>query len=316
MRLPKLSVPDPEEALRIVQAPYQKARSWLWHVLVRFLNGETPRSVHMSPINFARLMQTVRPGDIVLVEGQTRVSRAIRSITHSVWTHSALVVGHLYDLRDPALRSIVRSRLSAEQWDAPILVESELGKGVFVSSLLRYQGKHLRLCRPRGLSRADARRVCTYSLLHVGADYDVRQLLDLARFLLPWWTVIPRRWYSSLFEHNTKESTQQICSTLIARSFSKVRFPVTPLVVHREGKYHLLQSNPRLVTPRDFDHSPYFEVIKYPLLNQDDIGFYRKLPWSEEGPHEHEVHKVLNEFEKTYARPDERQAGNAAEDPG
>jgi len=44
-----------------------------------------------------------------------------------------------------------------------------------------------------------------------------------------------------------------------------------------------VQRNPRLITPRDFDHSPYFSVIKYPLLGRDDIGFYRKLPWSEEG---------------------------------
>lgn len=292
-----------EHAGQIAVRAGHSARGLIWNATVAFLNTEQQRTVPLSPINFARLAQTVQPGDVLLVEGRTRVSRAIRAITHSIWTHSALIIGSLSDIRDPALRSVARAALTPEQYDAPILIESELGRGVFVSSLLRYQNKHLRLCRPRGLSVRDAKRVCTFALLHVGGDYDVRQLLDLARFLFPWWTIIPRRWHSSLFAHNTKQSTQQICSTLIARSFRTVRFPVIPLVVHREGQYHLLPINPRLVTPRDFDHSPYFEVIKYPLLEHDDIGFYRELPWTEAGPHKEEIRKVLNDFDQTYAAP-------------
>ena len=41
--------------------------------------------------------------------------------------------------------------------------------------------------------------------------------------------------------------------------------------------------NTRLLTPKDFDLSPYFEIIKYPILGQDDLAVYRQLPWSEEG---------------------------------
>ena len=45
---------------------------------------------------------------------------------------------------------------------------------------------------------------------------------------------------------------------------------------------HFFKRNPRLFTPKDFDYSPYFDIIKYPFLGLDDLGVYRRLPWSEE----------------------------------
>ncbi len=272
-------LPDPSVWRRL----WQKTVEWLEQRATAWLLVEKKRGAALSPINFDHLMAEARLGDVLLVEGRTRVARAVRAITQSVWTHSALVIGSLDRVRDPALRAVVRSQLRDDELGAPLIVESELGRGTIVSSLLRYRDHHLRLCRPQGLSHTDARRVTTYALLHLGAGYNVRQILDLARFLVPWWAVVPRRWHSSLFEHNTQDPTRQICSTLIARAFNRVRFPVVPLVVESGGRIRMVQRNPRLVTPRDFDHSPYFSVIKYPLLGRDDIGFYQTLPWSEEG---------------------------------
>ena len=39
------------------------------------------------------------------------------------------------------------------------------------------------------------------------------------------------------------------------------------------------------MTPRDFDHSPYFDVIKYPILDFDELGIYRTLPWDQTSVH-------------------------------
>jgi hypothetical protein len=39
--------------------------------------------------------------------------------------------------------------------------------------------------------------------------------------------------------------------------------------------------DPRLVTPRDFDLSPYFEVVKLPSHDRRDFD-YKKLRWSPE----------------------------------
>lgn len=265
------------------RALWRRGADWLEQRATAWLLVEKKKGTVLSPINFDHLLAEVRMGDVLLVEGRTRVARAVRAITQSVWTHSALVVGTLDMIRDPALRAVARGFLRDDELEAPLIVESELGCGTIVSSILRYRGHHLRLCRPRGLSHTDARRVATYALLHLGAGYNVRQILDLARFLVPWWAVVPRRWHSSLFEHNYQGPTRLICSTMIAGAFNRVRFPVVPLVVESGGQLRMVQRNPRLITPRDFDHSPYFSVIKYPLLGRDDIGFYRKLPWSEEG---------------------------------
>ena len=261
----------------------QKAVDWAGRRAVAWLRGEKGKGSVLSPIRFDRLLEEMRMGDVLLIEGRTRVAHAVRAITQSIWTHSALVIGTLDKVRDPALRSIARAYLNDDELKAPLIVESDLGRGTVVSSILRYRDCHLRLCRPQGLSYADACRVSAFALLQLGTSYNVRQVLDLARFLVPWWAIVPRRWHSSLFERNPQDSTQLICSTLIARAFSRIRFPVVPLVVEDAGQLRLVQRNPRLVTPRDFDHSPYFSVIKYPLLGEDDIGFYRKLPWSEQG---------------------------------
>src|SRR5215510_7731907 len=39
------------------------------------------------------LAPTLRPGDVLLVEGNTRVSAAIKYLTQSTWSHAALYVG-------------------------------------------------------------------------------------------------------------------------------------------------------------------------------------------------------------------------------
>ena len=281
----------------------QRVANWLGRRAAAWLLTDTGKEDVLSPINFEHLQAEARRGDVLLVEGRTRVSRAVRAITRSVWTHSALVIGTLNEVRDRTLRSAARAYLKDEELNVPLLVESELGRGTVVSSLLRYRDHHLRLCRPRKLSEGDARRVSTYALLQLGTHYDVRQLLDLARFLVPWWTVVPRRWHSSLFEHNSQEPTRLICSTMIARAFNRVRFPVVPLIVQTAGRFQMLQRNSKLITPRDFDHSPYFSIIKYPLLSQDDIGFYRKLPWADQGLAE-EAKDVLEDCNVMHVRLD------------
>ena len=55
-----------------------------------------------SPLcDFNRLCYEMRPGDVVLVEGRSRVSEVIKIISQSPWSHSALYVGRLCDIHDP-----------------------------------------------------------------------------------------------------------------------------------------------------------------------------------------------------------------------
>ncbi|MFY8155318.1 MAG: lipo-like protein, partial [Rhabdaerophilum sp.] len=46
----------------------------------------------VSP-DFSVLTSVLKPGDVVLVEGNIRVSSVIKYLTQSTWSHSAIYVG-------------------------------------------------------------------------------------------------------------------------------------------------------------------------------------------------------------------------------
>jgi hypothetical protein len=130
----------------------------------------------------------------------------------------------------------------------------------------------------------------------LGAAYEVRQLLDLARFFLPW-GIMPRRWRSSLFQHNAGSPTRTVCSCLLGEAFSSVDFPVLTFIDRRDdGTLRFFKRNPKLFTPKDFDYSPYFDIIKYPFLGlrrrylpqaslgQREAGLQRRVRLRSESP--------------------------------
>ncbi len=262
-------------------------RNIIWDKIIQWLTREKEiQQVSLS--DFERLRYELRPGDVLLVEGRSRVSDIIKVITQSCWTHSFLYVGRLHDIDDPDLRKQIE-KFYPDNADDQLIIESLLGKGTIVDTLDNYNGEHLRICRPRGLTRHDAQEVIGYAINQLGSDYNVRQLLDLARFMFPY-GILPRRWRSSLFEHNAGKPTQTVCSTMMAEAFARVHFPIRP-VLHRDksGKLRLYQRNTRLITPADFDYSPFFDVIKYPLMDFDELSVYRKLPWDKTGVHWNET---------------------------
>lgn len=262
---------------------YTRLKNYIWEKFVCWLTYSPPDQ--QTPLtNFERLRYELRPGDVLLVEGNSNVSEIIKSITQSIWTHSFLYVGRLHDIDDPMLRDHIQKYRHCSP-DEQLIIEALLGKGIIVSSIEDYEGEHLRICRPRGITRTDSQTVIQYAINQLGSDYNVRQIMDLARFMFPYW-FLPKRWRSTLFEHNAGKPTETVCSTMMAEAFAKVRFPIIPAIFqNKDGKLSLVRSNSKLITPRDFDHSPYFDVIKYPLLDFDELGIYRKLPWDQTSVH-------------------------------
>jgi hypothetical protein len=235
-----------------------------------------PRDFPLS--DFDRIRDELKVCDVVLVEGRSRASDVIKLVTQSPWSHAALYIGRPGDLDLPDLREMIAEQVGAD-CDEQLVVESELGLGTVIRPLSVYREEHLRICRPKGLNRNDARQVLTYALSRVGTPYDVRQILDLARFLFPW-SILPRRWRSTLFHHRVGLPTRTVCSTLIAEAFDAVRFPILPLVKRIEGTtVQLFRRNPLLCTPKDFDYSPYFEIIKYPFLDLTTHSSFCLVPW-------------------------------------
>ncbi len=251
----------------------QKFSRWAIDWLIR--DGKLPE----TPLcDFNRLKFELRPCDVLLVEGRSRVSEVIKIITQSPWSHSALYLGRLYDIRDAKLRTCIEAHFEGDP-EEQLLLEAILGKGTIVTPLSEYKNEHLRICRPEGLAADDAQQVLGFAINKLGSSYDLRQVLDLARFFFPW-AILPRRWRSSLFQHNAGNATQTVCSTLLAEAFSNVDFPILPFIDRGDdGSLRLFKRNPKLFAPRDFDYSPYFSIIKYPFLGMNDIGLYRRLPW-------------------------------------
>jgi hypothetical protein len=251
--------------------------NWIRSAVVNWLKHQRP--LPPTPLSdFERIRQEVRPCDVILVEGRSRVSEVIKLITQSSWSHAALYIGRLHDIEDPLLRDQLRPHYSGTT-DKQLIIESELGTGTVVRALTDYEKEHLRICRPRNLGYSDAQQVITYAIGRLGTGYDVRQIFDLARFLFPWF-IMPRRWRSSLFSANPGRSTHTVCSTMIAEAFGSIHFPILPLVKRIEaGQVRLYMRNPKLCTPSDFDYSPYFDIIKYPFLDFRNYAEHRLLPW-------------------------------------
>ena len=253
---------------------------WLGNKVIQWLVHEEDLE-GTPPCDFDRLSFEIRPCDVILVEGRARVSEVIKTITQSPWTHSALYIGRLADIDDPNVREHISWLYDGPPSDQ-LIIEPLLGEGTIVAPLKKYESEHLRICRPQGLSRQDVQKVIAHATRHLGHDYDVRQLLDLARFLLPW-SIMPRRWRSSLFEKNAGDSVRTVCSSMIASAFTAVQFPVLPVIQKSADGLRLFKRNIRLYTPRDFDYSPYFQIIKYPVLGLNDLAVYRQLPWDQDG---------------------------------
>ncbi len=253
--------------------------------VISFLTDWLTRDVQKitSPMcDFERIRHELKPCDVVLIEGRSRVSQVIKQITHSPWSHAILYIGRLHDIEDCRIRETIAEAYHGNP-DEQLILESELGFGTVVHPLSRYQGEHLRICRPNGLSFGDSQQVIHYAVSRLGLDYDVRQILDLARFFFPY-AILPRRWRSSLFQHSPGAETKTVCSTMIAEAFSFIHFPILPLVKH-SGKdgVQLFQRNPKICKPSDFDYSPYFQIIKYPFMDYTHHCDYKLLPWHGHG---------------------------------
>lgn len=248
---------------------------------IKWLTDEIEPPRELSLTDFERVAYELRPCDVILLEGRSRISRIVRSITQSSWSHAALYIGRLHDIASKPLREHLMQFYQGEP-EEQLLIESFLGRGINIVPLTKYKYDHIRICRPKGISRQDSQEVIGYAINKLGQHYAVRQIFDLTRLLLPW-TLLPRRWGSVLFSYKSGESIKETCCSLIAEAFQSVDFPILPVIKENEDKsVQLVQRSPRLFTPSDFDYSPFFEIIKYPIIELSDPA-YRKLPWNKEG---------------------------------
>ena len=227
-----------------------------------------PFSVH----NTETLASILEPGDNLLVEGNLRFSTAIKYLTQSTWSHAALFVGDA--LKDSACGS--------ERCE---LIEADLLDGVIAVPLSKYAHFNTRIVRPVGLTPADRAAVVQFMVQSLGKSYDHKNIIDLVRYLVPT-PPVPVRLRRRLLALGSGDPTRAICATLIAQAYQSVRYPLLPCVERRADQspyayterefLHIRHHS--LFTPRDFDVSPYFKIVK-PTLER---GFrYKDLAWAD-----------------------------------
>jgi hypothetical protein len=253
------------------------------------------------PNDLAQLRKYIRKGDVLLVEGNERVSEVIKYLSQSSWSHSALYVGDEALRRSPEMRRELIEKYGDEA--NYLVVEALVESGVVLTPVSKYRDFNIRICRPHQLTVADQHQVIDYALGNVGNTYDLKNLFDLARYFLPV-SIVPARLRRQALEFGSTDPTRVICSSLIAESFARVGFPIVPgyeplplemetapsryawleRFSHRERPSHLLRKvPPTLTTPRDFDLSPYFEIVKFNVIESSRFD-YHKLRWVEEPP--------------------------------
>src|SRR6188472_1743500 len=220
-----------------------------------------------TPSDVEALRALLKPGDVLLVEGNNHISGVIKYLTQSTWSHAALYVGPI-------------GERTTAHGEPLVLVEANLGQGVVGTPLSKYHRYHTRICRPIGLTQDDCARVCTYAAERIGFDYDVKNIFDLLRYLFP--LPVPQRWRRRIMTLGSGHPTRIICSALIAQAFEHVRYPILPKVTRLESeqaRQEVLEiRHSSLYAPRDFDISPYFAVVK-PTRER---GFnYKRLCWAD-----------------------------------
>ncbi len=225
--------------------------------LADFLN--TPVEVEPAlPQDIGALAHLLHKADVILVDGHMRISSVIKYLTQSTWSHALLYAGEGACIEADVLEGVRRVELA---------------------SLAPYR---VRICRPLNLGTADADVIIAHAVSRLGAQYDLKHVIDLARYLVP--LPVPRAWRRRAIALGSADPSRAICSTLVAESFQAAGYPILPEILkpHADAAtaaaasevYHIHDTG--LFTPRDFDLSPYFHVIKPDMPRPFD---YHNLVW-------------------------------------
>src|ERR1700691_3360424 len=145
---------------------FDKLEAYISAEILRYLAQPTGRYAPFYAPDPAVVRNALQPGDIVLVEGNSRLSAIIKFLTQSTWSHAALYVGE-------------RPGDISSTGEPNVLLEAEADTGVVTVPLSKYVRSHTRICRAVGLDDAHRQQVIDYALKRIGKQYDSKRILNL-----------------------------------------------------------------------------------------------------------------------------------------
>ncbi|MDZ7682702.1 MAG: YiiX/YebB-like N1pC/P60 family cysteine hydrolase [Fodinibius sp.] len=249
------------------------ALSGLGYRLARYLTQTDEEQESVATCSREVLEKTLKPGDILLIDGSSRISMAIKYLTQSTWSHAAIFIGK-------------ENLIDEEPNKQHVLIEADLKEGVRKVPLSNYCQNHTRICRPVGLSSDEVQQVISFMKDRIGYKYDLKNIFDLARYLIQT-PPVPQKYRRRLLALGSGDPTKAICSSLIAQAFQSIQYPILPNIdVDGSSSKALIQSHKEILhirhhslfAPRDFDVSPYFEIVKPSIRDGFD---HHELTWAE-----------------------------------
>src|ERR1035438_7584978 len=199
-----------------------RLRARLIGALARYLAEPVSRPAASGDVLAASAL--LRPGDVLLTEGNTRAAALVRRLTRSLWAHVSIYVGPLEAGDDPRC-----------------IVEADISAGGRAVPLSEFKGQRVRIVRPLGLNETGCRRLAHWLVGHIGDPYDLTHAWALGR------------WFLKLPAPRTmvQDAKRFICSSLLVQAFLFVG-------------HSIATSEARYVVPRDFESAAGFELVKAP----------------------------------------------------
>jgi hypothetical protein len=286
-------------------------RDWIVRRIEKFLSE--PIDYDRRVANDLELLKLhIRKGDVLLVDGDQRVSALIKYVTQSSWSHAAIYVGDELVRRGGGLRELAVEHFGDE---AEHLVVEALMEGVVASPLAKYVDHNIRVCRPHRLRSQHLQVILDEALAAIGWRYDMRNVWDLFLHLVKVTVLSPRRRWREL-RFGSDAAASVICTSLIGQLFHGVGFPVLPHVTplgdpdhesppqrsrwsawrrrFEPGAALYRKRHPTHLMPRDFDLSPYFEIVKFNVIKQRGFD-YERIAWAEDPTAEDGVRELTGE---------------------
>lgn len=233
----------------------------LTNLVLTFFEKERKKYKLPFENNIEGFKKVIRPGDVVLVSGQSYLSEIIKIITKSNWSHSFLYLGNGRILEAD---SILYEKEGPRRVKKPRVMENPVEK---------YFPYNMRIKRPVQLTEEHLNQILEKARSYIGKDYDKKNIVNFI------WKAFGFKKIDS--NKNIGSKDKYICSALIAKLFQDVNYPILPeeTLVDKKKRF-VRKKNYTQIAPGDFDlaSSQFWVTIPFQGIGKTD--HYTDIKWN------------------------------------